>query len=306
MAYVASFGALGNPSNDPVHRLFDGRAERLGPYYISFGAEAVSKSPSDAFRFGLDEHARWVRWGDANARERFLARAEWAALAQKTSAGVRGSYAFARGDEAYGCSRGFRSAAAQGEAISLMLRAYEETHDERYLERAADAAVPLCVEVCDGGVMCRKGDDVFFEEAAGTLPSHLLFGWISALWALFELTRTPNGEHLDGLYRQSLATLEKYLPCYDAGSWSYANLLAAPSGFRRFASARRHAFHVAQLDVLISMTKSELITVVAERWRRYARSLDSRFRVLVNAAASLPNVVLSDALTVPGGARSVV
>jgi heparosan-N-sulfate-glucuronate 5-epimerase len=270
------------PSVRP-YRLFDGRAEELGPYYVSFGRDRRSglRHPIAILQFGLEQHTRWKRLGDRRARELFLATAEWAVAQQRVSFGVRGSYESPFPSKRYGCA-GFRSARAQGEAISLLLRAYQETGGLVFLERAIDASVPLTVDVREGGVLWRSGDDVIFEGVAG-VPGHILCGWICALWALFELSRTVNLDHIADLHRRSLSTLEKYLPSYDSGTWSYDNLLATtPVCFRRVATVQRHLLHVAQLDVLVSMNKSELFAVVAERWRRYSASLEGRLQAWVD------------------------
>jgi hypothetical protein len=304
------------PSEHP-YRFYDARADHFGPYYVTFrtsrahralSRQGTSKNhvrvePQDVFEFGLDQHARWRRLGDERARERFLTQAQWAGTKQRKLGGVRGSYAIPHECARYGTRAGYRSAAAQGLGISLLLRAYEETQEIVYLERAVDASVPLTADVREGGVLWRSGPDVFFEGVGSSAPGHILNSWIFALWGLFELIHTAKIPRLDRLYEQSLATLEKYLPCYDTGSWTYESLLAAPSGFRRYASLREHMLHVAQLNVLLSMTKNELFAVVAERWRQYAFSLPSHLRIWSNA---LPGAITFDTLTVPGGARSIV
>jgi heparosan-N-sulfate-glucuronate 5-epimerase len=308
----------GLPGTDLPHRLFDERADHLGPYYVSFptsekrgrafDAEGVLRTdglqhPLAILQFGLEQHARWRRLGDERARDRFMAQAKWAAKTQRKAGGVRGSYVFPRRSARFGCDAGYRSATAQGLAISILLRAYQETQEIVYLERAVDSSLPMTVDVREGGVLWRSGSDVFLEAVAGPTPSHILSGWIFALWGLLELTRCAKIPRLEALYARSLATLEKYIPCYDSGSWSYESLLAAPSGFRSLASLARHAMHVAQLEVLLSMTRNELFAVVSERWRRYPVSLGSLWKVWTNA---LPSAVSWDTLTVPGGARSVV
>jgi heparosan-N-sulfate-glucuronate 5-epimerase len=300
------------------YRLFDERAEHLGPYYVAafwqgsgprtFDAAGIAlaagvRHPVEIVQYGLEQHARWRRRKDERARDRFLLQAKWAANAQCEIGLIRGCYAFPCGDRRYGCYKGFLSAKAQGQAISLLLRAYEETQSPVFLERAISAAAPFFVDVRRGGVQWNSGDDVFFEGPAALPPSHVLNSWIYALWGLFELARVTNDPKAEDLYARSLGTLEKYLPCYDTGSWSYATLLAAPSGFRRYSSLKRHVSHVAQLHVLLSMTRNELFSVVAERWRRYITSLESLASLLGNA---VPSIVLSAELTIPGGARSVV
>jgi heparosan-N-sulfate-glucuronate 5-epimerase len=305
------------PTSRP-YRLFDGRAGDLGPYYITFGRDGAPSEldpersprrngeshPIAILQFGLEQHARWKRTRDERARELFLAQAEWAAAAQRETLGVRGSYEFPFESKRYGCAAGFRSSMAQGEAISLLLRAYQETGNGMFLDRAIDASVPLSMDIRDGGLLWQAGDDLIFEGISGRVPSHMLCGWICSLWALLELSRTVDLDRSTDLYKQSLATLEKYLPCYDSGTWSYDNLLATTTGFRRVATVQRHLLHVAQLNVLLSMTKNELFAVVADRWRRYGASLAGRLQAWVEGLSS--SLLLLDLLTVPGGARSVI
>jgi hypothetical protein len=251
------------------YRFFDERAAELGPYYVSFGRDGALGEIA-SLQFGLQQHARWKRGGDQGARERFLAQAEWAAGAQTEIDGVPGFYA---------CL----CATAQGEAISLLLRAYQETGNGRFLDRAIDAAAPLSGPLRHGG------------------PSQVLTGWICSLWALLELSRTANLRHTAEAYRQSLAMLERDLPRYDSGTWSYDSLPSIPAGRRRTATVQRHQMHVAQLMVLLSMTDLERFAVIAERWRRYSDSFSGRLQAKVNQL--FPDLVLLDPLTVPSGAK---
>jgi hypothetical protein len=261
------------------YRLFDERAKELGPYYVTFGSRNDDRYPIVTFQFGLEQHAHWKRTGNERSRELFLGQAELAATAQRETSGVRGLYES-------------RSAMAQGSAISLLLRAYEETGKSMFLERAVDASVPLTVDLRDGGVLWQAGDDRIFEGiVAGTLPSHVLRGWICALWGALELSRTANLTPIAQLYRQSLTTLQKYLPKYDSGTWSYENLLVTPTGIRRVTSLQRHLFHVAQLNVLLSMTKNKQFAVVAERWHRYAASTSRRAHAWVSGLLPAKNVI---------------
>lgn len=299
-------------------RLFDGRAGDLGPYYVTFGGDGApseldpertlrrngEQHPIAILQLGLEQHARWKRTGDERARELFLAQAQWAATAQRETSNVRGSYEFPFASKRFGCAAGFRSAMAQGEAISLLLRAYQETENAMFLDRAIDASVPLTTDIRDGGVLWQAGDDVIFEGVSGAVPSHMLCGWICSLWALLELSRTMNLSHVAELYKQSLATLARYLPAYDSGTWSYDDLLATPAGFRRVATVQRHLLHVAQLNVLLSMTKIELFAVVADRWRGYGATVAGRLQAWIEGLSS--SLLQPDLLTVPGGARSVI
>lgn len=312
------------------YRLYDERRRDLGPYYIAWdggddahlgegwdrrpvdGAGVLLTQtnlywPIDILQYGLQAHADWLRTGDELARRAFLAQADWAASAQTSHDDVPGLYAFPSAWKRYACEAGFRSAMAQGQAISLLLRAYQVTAELRFLDRARSASAAFFHPIEEGGVSWhdRRGG-VVFEEAAALPPSHILNGWIYALWGLFELAHVTEDESVDRLYRQSLATLRDYLPHFDAGVWSYYNLLACKGGFRKYATLKYHAFHVAQLHVLGSMTGDGYFARTASRWQSMLDSPRSRYLVRVNALTALAIASTTHSDTIPGGARSVV
>lgn len=312
------------------YRLYDERRPDLGPYYVewrggddptlgegwehgSFDSAGVLVTetgcydPIDICQYGLQRHADWVRTGDRRAKADFLAQADWAARSQTVSKGIPGVYAFPRAWPRYACEPGFSSAMAQGEAISLLLRAYQDTGEYRYFDRALAAAASYFYTIEDGGVMWRGPDgEIVFEEAAALPASHILNGWIYALWGLFELSLLVDEPQVKTIYEQSLATLRSYLPYYSGRGWSYYNLLATPSGFRKYATLKYHCFHIAQLSVLASMTGDSYYATVASQWQAFIDSTISRYQVFANAVTGLAISATSHADTIPGGARSIV
>lgn len=312
------------------YRLFDERRRDLGSYYIRWSGDddatlgegwarrpvdrtgvllndARGYHPTDILQYGLQSHADWMRSGDERARSRFISQTDWAAHAQTTYRGIAGIYAFPLAWKRYACEPGFHSAAAQGQAISLLLRAYQATGTELYLERAVAASRSFFHAIEDGGVTWRgAGGAIVFEAAAALPPSHILNGWIYAIWGLFELALLVDDVTLKATYEQSLKTLREYLPHYDGDAWSYYNLLAAENGFRKYATLKYHALHIAQLHVLASMTGDECFGNAALRWQSLLDSWRSRYSVRVNALAGLAISSTTRGDTVPGGARSVV
>jgi hypothetical protein len=310
------------------YRVYDPSAGELGTYYIrwSGGYDALGEEWDDApfdehgtllslpqrfyhatriAQYALEQHARWKEGGGGWRLQAFTAQARWLRDNQVTRNGVAGCYPFPFAWPIYGAAAGFVSAMTQGEAISVLLRAHESFGGSGYLEAALQAAMPFQHDVGDGGVVWRQGEDVYLEEAACAPPSHILNGWIYGLWGLFDLTRYCDDAWVGELYEQSLATLRRRLPLYDSGHWSYYNLLATPGGFRKLATLKYHAFHIAQLHVLASMTGDAAFEAIALRWESCTKSLPNQARVWMNAMASLPRVFLSHADSVPGGARSI-
>ncbi len=310
------------------YRLYDGHADAIGPYYIRWSGshdalgEEWDGAPFDRngvllavperyyhatriAQYALEQHSRWSETNDPAALKAFTAQARWLAENQVERSGVPGCYPFPLDWTTYGAKAGYISAMTQGEAISVLLRAGEVCKDARYFEAAARAAASFRYDIDAGGVAWRDGGDLYFEEAASVPPSHILNGWIYALWGLFELLQRTKLAWVQELYEESLATLTRRLPLYDSGHWSYYSLLAAPNGFRKLATLKYHAFHIAQLHVLGSMTGDKFFSDTARRWESYAGVTANRARVWLNAASAVAIHALGRADTIPGGARPI-
>jgi hypothetical protein len=304
-----------NPSLGSYYIRWTGGNDPLGEEWddAPFDPNGVLLTPPLPFyhatriaQYGLELHARWLESGSVQARDAFLSQANWLRDNQRTCAGIRGCYPHPLPWTVYGANAGFLSAMTQGEAISVLLRAYESTKDERFFCAAHTASGPFRSTVEQGGVVCVAGNDVYLEEAAVTPPAHILNGWIYALFGLYELSTRGGEPALRDLFERSVQTLRRRLPLYDSGRWSYYSLLATRSGFRKLATLKYHAFHIAQLHVLASMTGDALFRATAERWETYANSATSKVCVWANAAAALLPHFVTHSDTVPGGARSIV
>ncbi|HET7815558.1 MAG TPA: D-glucuronyl C5-epimerase family protein [Candidatus Baltobacteraceae bacterium] len=281
------------------------RAERLGPYYVRwdadggpygegwagerFDAQGVLISgkerayhPIRIAQFALEQFGRWRERGDVAARRAFLAQSRWFLEHQHVRRNIPGCYPFPFAWPRYGAPAGFLSAMAQGEAISVLLRAAQTTQSDIYLHAAVRAAQPFRHAIGEGGVSwTAPRGDLIFEEAATQNAAHILNGWIFAAWGLFELRSYASWA--GDLFDRSMETLLERLPLYDSGRWSYYSLAMERGGFRRLATLKYHAFHVAQLHVLASMTGHTAFEDTACRWQSYTRRIDSRAALWSNS-----------------------
>ncbi len=107
----------------------------------------------------------------------------------------------------YKSKRPWLSAMAQGEALSVLVRASNAAPARARYERAARLAVqPFLKDLEQGGVTCR--DDagcVYLEEYPSDPPSHVLNGWIFAWVGVREFADTFSDKAADGLAAKSLA-----------------------------------------------------------------------------------------------------
>lgn len=303
---------------------FDGCAQAgIGRYYVEwdpgngiFGEDWSTASrdangvlltgshyhPIRIAQFALHRYGVWMQSGDPGANADFLAQAEWLRENQQSS-GIAGLYRFAFSWDKYGAEPGWWSAMAQGEAISVLLRAEHVAPGNGYGDAAVRASVPFAYDIERGGVVWRKGSDVFFEEIANEHAPHVLNGCIFALWGIWELRERSGSGWLDPLIERCVSTLERWIPRFDTGWWTLYSLFNASNGHRHVATLKYHQFHVAQMRVLAQMFGIPAFEQAAARWTAYVDRSENRARLLAATMCSLPDRALR-LDTVAGGAHT--
>ncbi|MHB8146156.1 MAG: D-glucuronyl C5-epimerase family protein [Vulcanimicrobiaceae bacterium] len=244
--------------------------------------------PIGIAQFALHCYGRWLERGDRIARESFLAQARWLQRNQRRIDGVDGCYPFPFPWPKYGAPARWISAMAQGEAISVLLRAHWLVPDAGFDAAARCAARPFEKTIEFGGVVFKDGRDVFLEECAILPAPHILNGCIFALWGLWELEQFDPASQRRELIDAVLSTILRLIPAFDTRWWSRYSLQSSSSGRGHLATLKYHAFHIAQFHVLAEMTGEARFRHIAERWEGYVSRFASRSRLLLETALSLP------------------
>jgi len=244
--------------------------------------------PIGIAQFALHCYGRWIEQGDAVARESFLAQARWLQRSQRRIGLVDGCYPFPFPWPKYGAPSGWLSAMAQGEAISVLLRAHGLKPGAGFDAAARTAARPFDSAIERGGVVFKDGQDVFLEECAVLPAPHILNGCIFALWGVWELEQFDPQPRRRELIDAVLGTLLRWIGAFDTQWWSRYSLQRSAGGRGHLATLKYHAFHIAQLRVLAEMTGDARFARIAERWEAYVSQFASRARVLFETALSLP------------------
>jgi hypothetical protein len=172
------------------------------------------------------------------------------------------------------------SGLAQGQGVSLLLRAHAHASDKKYLQAAERAFVPLTRLITGGGVLFEDQEkNLWIEEYLVDPPTHILNGFIWALWGVFDYWLAREDAAARDVFDRSVATLLHNLAKYDTGYWS----LYEQSGTRlkMLASPFYHRLHVVQLRVMALLTGNQLFNQVASRWERYTQSGANRTRALL-------------------------
>ncbi|MBN1349267.1 hypothetical protein JXJ21_07650 [candidate division KSB1 bacterium] len=180
--------------------------------------------------------------------------------------------------EIYKISAPWISAMAQGEAISLLLRANLFSPNQDYLEIAQKASRVFFHSVSDGGVCASFPDgSISLEEFPSDPPSHVLNGGIMALLGVYDLFLHSRDSDIEQVFHQAIDGLRRNLQRYDTGFWTRYDLHAS----RRLASAMYHDMHVRLMKILWQITDDLFFMNYARKWESYLKQPVSRVRWLL-------------------------
>lgn len=279
---------------------------QLGQYYMLFAEKADYPGHHDSAGIPmLDYHGKIglqhnpiavAQWGlgnynlfcQAKAEERkkkFLAASDW--LCAHLEPNPHGAWVWNhKFDWEYRSplKAPWYSALAQGQGISLLLRAYQETRIAAYLEAAQRAFNSFLKSASEGGVTFTDArGNLWFEEYIVSPPTHILNGFIWAAWGVYDYFLATQDIVAKDLFAQALLTLRANLHRYDLGFWS----LYEQSGtvLPMVASPFYHRLHVMQLRVMHRLTGDETFARFADKWEAYARSRAKRTRALCYKSA---------------------
>lgn len=153
-----------------------GRDDNKVPTTIVDNGEEVYFSIA-IFQYGLGAYDLYLKSGDNNMLEKAISCADWAVENQQKDGGWC-TFAFENSKNPY-------SSMAQGEGISLLLRAHISTGEYKYL-KAADLAKDFMLLPVDlGGTTRYVGEDIYLYEY--THEPLILNGWIFSIWGLLVL-----------------------------------------------------------------------------------------------------------------------
>jgi hypothetical protein len=228
--------------------------------------------------YAIANYQRLGGVSDKAYREAFLTQAEFFVSTAEPHE-VSGSvwrFRYAIGSMA----EGWISALSQGQAMSVLSRAFWLSGESRFLAAAAAAWPVLRVPVKDGGLLVPfpESGDACWEEYPTPQPSRVLNGWIHAIWGLADLLAVSGDRDVRALLEEGVESARRHAGDYDCGWWSTYDL--PDSGPSRYASFHYHTTHIWQLSALAERTGIREFQALAERWQRYRSRPWCRARAL--------------------------
>jgi heparosan-N-sulfate-glucuronate 5-epimerase len=273
----------------------------LGEYYMPFTSKADYPGHYDAYgipmldyrgsiglqynpiaiaQWGLGNFNLFLRSGKEDRRQKFLAATNWLCthLEQNPSGAWVWNHHF---DWEYRTTlrRPWYSGLAQGQGISLLLRSHRETGDASYFEAAQKAFFSFTKSTSEGGVsFTDKRGDLWIEEYIVSPPTHILNGFMWAIWGVHDYFLATGETFARTLWEASVRALLSNLAQYDLGFWSLYEL--AGTYLPMVASPFYHHLHIVQLRIMHFLTGEDLFLQYADRWESYRRSRGKRTRAL--------------------------
>ena len=245
------------------------------------GAVGLQYNPIAIAQYGLGNYNLYCRTREETRKCKFLKVADWLVdNLEETSVGTKVWYHHFDWEYRDKLKAPWHSALAQGQGLSVLVRAHNETGNDKYLNVAHDAFDTFLKEAQEGGVTCSDGNGyIWFEETIVDPPTHILNGFIWATWGVYDYFMHTGDNEAKRLFNRAVQTLKDKLALFDVGFWS----LYEQSGTRMkmLASPFYHSLHIVQLKVMHRLTGEHVFKLFADKWEGYRKSRLKRSTALV-------------------------
>ena len=268
--------------------------KELGQYYMTFAGKANYPGPFDRqgiplldyqgkvgtqynpiaiTQYALAHYNLAKSTGSKFHYDRFLGCAEW--LIHNLVRTSQGTYLWPHNfDFEY-----FRpliapwfSGLAQGQGLSVLVRAVAETTDSKYHEAMEQVFQSLTLPMEKGGVLFKDNRGyAWIEEYLVDPPTHILNGFLWALWGVYDYYLLTGKAKAKELFEACTTTILEYLPRYNVGFWSLYEL--TPQPLKSVASPYYHRLHIIQLTIMHQLTGQSRFAQYAKKWESFSKNI---------------------------------
>jgi len=301
---------LGTVGGWEFWQTFDYKAEYPGPFdengviILDYrGVVGRQKYHIAISQYGLACYNRWKRTNDKVWYDRFMAQVKW--HEDNLKANEKGIYLwYANFDwEYHGIHKApWPSGLAQGNGLSLLVRAYAETKEQKYFDMCEKVFKSMITEVKDGGVMVKGTDkkgtryevlgtsksdtdtgtntqypipvdgvDYWIEEAIVEPPTHILNGFMWAVMGIYDYYLLTGREDVKMWFDRFIKTIADNLHTFETGYWSLYE--HSHTKIPMVASTFYHGLHLVQLEILYNITKNKKFEEYLIKWKKYQKNI---------------------------------
>lgn len=232
-------------------------------YHVDTGEEMYFSI--GVFQYGLAAYDLLLKTNDEIFKNKLIACANWAVENQQQDGGWV-TFAYENPEHPY-------SSMAQGEGISILIRAHIVTQNEKYIAAAYKAKNFMIKPISEGGTTKYSGEDVYLYEC--THDPLILNGWIFSLWGLYDFAKYTKDDKAISVLQATLKSLKRRLPSFTLNYWSKYD-----EG-NRICSPFYHKLHIAQLKTMHDLFGDYIYREYADKWEKYQNSFWKSKRAFV-------------------------
>lgn len=238
-------------------------------------------NPVTTSNVALSEYGKFIKNNDEKNKEKFLVLADALIKMQNKDGSFRYTFDFKKPEYNIVLKKGWVSAMAQGEALSVYSRAFILTKNEKYLIAGKKSLEFLQVSKSNGGVMTDLGDiskklkkNIWFEEYVTNKNNYTLNGYMFTLLGIYDWSKiNANNDYgqkkATGLFIQGISSLKEMLKKYDLGGFTMYDLSHYTMKIPPHMVANYHAIHIYQLQALYSITLDTYLKNTKNKWASY-------------------------------------
>jgi len=243
------------------------------------GSIGLQYNPIAIAQWGLGNYNLWLDNRSMNNYDKFLRSADWLVNnLEKNDSGLKvwmHHFDFEYRDTLLSP---WYSGLAQGQGISLLIRALKETNKDKYKIAIDEALEVFLKETHQGGVNYTDSKNAkWIEEYIVSPPTHILNGFIWALWGIYDYAIFFKDENIKKLFHEYSSTILDNLKSYDLGYWSIYEHCG--KYLPMIASLFYHKLHITQLKIMFLITNESDYDFYFNKWNNY---LKNRFYIFIS------------------------
>ena len=216
--------------------------------------------PIQIFQYGLGAYDLYLLKNEDKYLEKFKNCVQWAENNIEENGSIL-NFIHEYPDSPY-------SAMAQGEFASLMVRAYAQFGEIKYLDLAKKSLDFMLIPLEDGGTSQYIDEDLILYEF--TCHPYVFNGWIFAMMGIYDYYLSTKDENYKQIFDRTFKTLEKNIEKMDLKYWSRYD------SQKIIASPFYNKLHIAQLTALVQIYDSIAIKKMLKKFIKYKNSFIKR------------------------------
>ena len=225
--------------------------------------------PISIFQYALGLYDLYLMKKDIKYLDEFIKIANWAKNNQESSGMWKCM------EKLNDSKHKTQSSMCQSEGTSVLLRAYIETKNEEFYNKATLAIDYMIKDIESGGTCYYENNYPIFQEYVSKENLSVLNGWIFSIFGLYDYTLINNDEKYKQILNKTVECIAENLNRYDRKFWSNYDLKGT------IASPAYHDLHIKQLLLLYDLFGKKEFLYYAKKWEKYQNSKAKKYFAMV-------------------------